>query len=97
MTTEPKSYNEIKIDVIGLRPGEKLYEELLVDGTTLATRHPKIFASDDINLDEKTFDQLLNSLEEDITKYDEAGVIGVLSEMVRGSELKTVTVREDSI
>ena len=97
VSTEPKSYNEIKIDVVGLRPGEKLYEELLVDGTTIATKHPKIFASDDINLEEKTFDQLLNSLENAITNYDEGMVIGLLSEMVSGSQLKTIRPCDDSV
>ncbi len=35
--------DEIKIEVVGLRPGEKLYEELLTDAsTTLPTHHQKI-------------------------------------------------------
>ena len=45
---------EIKIDIVGLRPGEKLYEELLNDTSkTLPTHHEKIMIaqeeSDDFN------------------------------------------------
>jgi FlaA1/EpsC-like NDP-sugar epimerase len=38
-----KSEDEIRIEFTGLRPGEKLYEELLADAeTTLSTPHPKL-------------------------------------------------------
>lgn len=39
-------YKDIDIKIIGLRPGEKLYEELLSDSSkTLSTYHPKIMIS----------------------------------------------------
>jgi FlaA1/EpsC-like NDP-sugar epimerase len=38
--TNPKG--EIEIRYTGLRPGEKLYEELLIDETAVSTTHPKI-------------------------------------------------------
>ena len=36
---------DIEIKLIGLRPGEKLYEELLIDAESLPTSHPLIFQS----------------------------------------------------
>lgn len=43
---------DIEIKVVGLRPGEKLYEELLNDSsTTLPTHHEKIMIAQDIHED----------------------------------------------
>lgn len=45
-------YQDIDIKIIGLRPGEKLYEELLSDNsTTLPTHHKKIMIAKDKPLD----------------------------------------------
>ena len=55
---------DIVIDVLGLRPGEKLYEELLVGSDQQKTKNPKIFKANDpyINLKELkiNLDQLEN-------------------------------------
>jgi FlaA1/EpsC-like NDP-sugar epimerase len=43
---------DIKIQIVGLRPGEKLYEELLNDTSkTLPTYHEKIMISEEISDD----------------------------------------------
>ena len=43
---------DIDIEFVGIRPGEKLYEELMVDGEThLPTSHPKIMVAQCKRLD----------------------------------------------
>lgn len=56
-----KPYKDIKIAFTGLRPGEKLYEELLMSEEGLTeTSNKKIFIGKQIEVNEK---ELLNSLE----------------------------------
>ena len=55
---------DIKIEVTGLRPGEKIYEELLIDcDAALPTGHPKIFCAHEAKLNwQKLEPQLITLL-----------------------------------
>ena len=44
---EENTNGDIEIVKIGLRPGEKLYEELLISGKSLPTEHPLIYIDED--------------------------------------------------
>jgi FlaA1/EpsC-like NDP-sugar epimerase len=49
----PDGTGDIELKIVGLRPGEKLYEELLIDDDSLvATPHPKILRAHEAQLSE---------------------------------------------
>ena len=52
---------DIEIKITGLRPGEKLFEELLINNDSSATNHPKIFCSKERK---KPADELFEKLKE---------------------------------
>ncbi|WNZ44854.1 nucleoside-diphosphate sugar epimerase/dehydratase [Leptolyngbya boryana CZ1] len=53
---------DIDIEITGLRPGEKLYEELLISGNSMATSHPKIFAAREAMIPWEQLEPLLDQL-----------------------------------
>lgn len=61
---------DIEIKIIGLRPGEKLYEELLVGGETLHTPHPKILRAKEGSLSEIEIAKALKDLRSAIENND---------------------------
>ena len=61
---------DIPIQITGLRPGEKLYEEILMEEEGLqATKHNKIFVSQPMHLEMKELQEKLDILDE--LEYDE--------------------------
>ena len=55
-------YGDIEIIYTGLRPGEKLYEELLVDKNSIKTSHKFIYQSIEEEIDAQSFENLLKNL-----------------------------------
>ncbi|MDF3831643.1 nucleoside-diphosphate sugar epimerase/dehydratase [Cupriavidus basilensis] len=53
---------DIEIKVVGLRPGEKLYEELLIGGDVIASSHARIMCAKEHSLAEATLHDLLAAL-----------------------------------
>ena len=51
---------DIELEFSGLRPGEKLYEELLIGDSVSGTEHPRIMRAEEISLEWDQINQLLN-------------------------------------
>ena len=74
---------DIEIEYIGLRPGEKLFEELLLDEeNTAATRHEKIYIANLAQYDMDKLTSILAELEEVGKSGNEEHVRLILQELV---------------
>ncbi|MGB7297407.1 MAG: nucleoside-diphosphate sugar epimerase/dehydratase, partial [Candidatus Aminicenantales bacterium] len=74
--------DDIEIKYVGIRPGEKLYEEILIDEEKAkATQFEKIFMAPPIEIDKNKFSQKLNELIMAAQACDEDKVIGCLKDM----------------
>lgn len=73
---------DIEIIFTGLRSGEKLYEELLIDGNTIPTKHPLIYkANEKFYHSDFLFPEIKN-LKEALEKLDKKESLYILSKLV---------------
>ncbi|WP_040330201.1 polysaccharide biosynthesis protein [Clostridium ihumii] len=73
---------DIKIECIGLRPGEKLYEELLMDEIALtSTGHKKIFVEKPMEIDIKFIEQSIEEFKK-VQNREKEDVVSLLSQKV---------------
>ncbi len=77
--TKPQNSNHINIIYTGLRQGEKMYEELLVDKNSQKTEHQMIFKSIEKEIDFDKFNLDLSKLKEYINNYDYNNVKKILA------------------
>jgi FlaA1/EpsC-like NDP-sugar epimerase len=76
--------NGIEIIEVGLRPGEKMYEELLISGSEIKTDNPKINKATESFVDFNELKPLLLELAESINNYDNKKILNLLSLHVEG-------------
>lgn len=75
---------DIEIQITGLRPGEKLYEELLIDQTKAeATKHPRIFSAKEHQLSWHILEGKLEKLLLQAQTHDHEALIATLKDLVR--------------
>lgn len=75
---------DIEIQIIGLRPGEKLVEELLLGNATVGTGHPKILRAQEEYLSEEKLHESLTALRQAINTEDIAAIQVILEDIVKG-------------
>ncbi|MDR6301824.1 polysaccharide biosynthesis protein [Mesonia maritima] len=76
-------YKDIQIEFTGLRPGEKLYEELLADKeSTLPTHHEKIMIAQATHNFDASKKALLTKLLDSVKRYEAETAICTLKELV---------------
>ena len=73
---------DIEIVVTGLRQGEKLYEELLIDAESQGTEHPLIFKANESYIPYEILIKKISSLENYINNRDTKLVLKLLSDLV---------------
>jgi FlaA1/EpsC-like NDP-sugar epimerase len=83
-------YEDVEIKFTGLRPGEKLYEELLMDEEGLKqTSNKKIFIGNQININSEELLTQLDEIEKYAEENDSEKVVDKLAEMVPTFNHKT--------
>ena len=75
---------DIAIEITGLRPGEKLHEELTLSGERLTTAHPKIFGARETHLSEIEVAAALRGLREAIALGSQEAALAVVDRWIEG-------------
>jgi len=82
--SEKCPHGDIAIEYTGLRPGEKLYEELLIGDNVSATEHPMIMRANEEHLDWDVLKDRLAKLLKAVESDDYPQVRQLLRELVSG-------------
>ena len=77
-----QSKGDIELEVVGLRPGEKLYEELLIGNNPTATGHPRIMKASEHFIAWPELTTQLDRLRGEIEQGNIVGVTKLLRDLV---------------
>ena len=84
LTIRDKENNDgdIEIKIIGLQPGEKLYEELLIDANSESTPHPLIYRAKEKDIPSQLLSEKLKDLEKAIVNKQQTICLDILEDLI---------------
>jgi len=88
---------DIAIEFSGLRPGEKLYEELLIDDHAKKTFHERILTANELSIPWDDVLTLLDHLTQAITNEDEQQIRDILLNAPLGYNPSTPAKKEETL
>ena len=74
----------IEILEVGLRPGEKMYEELLISGDLQPTHNPKIFKSNEVFPSIEIMEKVIHEIQQAISSNCTAEIMRIFTSHVEG-------------
>jgi FlaA1/EpsC-like NDP-sugar epimerase len=81
---EANPQGDMEIVITGMRPGEKLYEELLIAAQSEKTAHPRILKAVEDHLEWGELAEKLRQLQEALLREDKGAILDILLELVSG-------------
>jgi FlaA1/EpsC-like NDP-sugar epimerase len=74
----------IAIIEVGLRPGEKMYEELLISGEQQATGNEKIYKSEESFPDKEIVSSVIEQIKDAVTNNQHQKIVSIFKQHVEG-------------
>lgn len=84
LISEENPNGDIAIQYSGLRPGEKLFEELLIGDNPQATEHPRIFRANEESMSWAFYTQVLNEINHALLNDDYSTLRNLLQKHISG-------------
>jgi FlaA1/EpsC-like NDP-sugar epimerase len=80
--TDAEPMGDIEVKAVGLRPGEKLFEELLIGDDVVPSGHPRIMCARERHIEPALLDKMIQSLRQACTSNDSDSMLRQVRNLV---------------